>query len=71
MAGLTFTQAQLDSLRDAIVETRGAKELEFDDQRIEMRGVSELQRLSQMMTQSANGSSHRRYRLAATSNKGL
>lgn len=64
---MAFTQADVDALKRAIADGRGARSVTFGDQSVTFSSIAEMKELLALMQTEVNGSTQRTYRLAATS----
>jgi hypothetical protein len=64
---MAWTQADIDALKRAIADGRGARSITFGDQTITFNAPSEMLELLSVMQQEANSSTRKGYRVAATS----
>ncbi len=60
---MPFTQSDIDLLRQAILDRKGARAIQFADQSITFDSIDDMLKLLSLMEQQVNGS---RTRLAAT-----
>lgn len=64
---MAWTQADIDALKRAIADGRGARALTFGDQSLTFNSPSEMLELLAVMQQEVNSSTRSNYRVAATS----
>lgn len=64
---MAWTQADIDALKRAIADGRGARSIAFGDQTVTFNSPSEMLELLAVMQQEVNASTRQGYRVAATS----
>jgi len=64
---VAFTSADIDALKRAIADGRGARTISFSDQSVTFNSISEMLNLLAVMQQDVNASTRQGYRVAAVS----
>jgi hypothetical protein len=64
---MPFTQADVDALKRAIAEGKGARTITFSDQSVTFESIQDMTVRLALMEREANSSVRRGYRVAATS----
>ena len=64
---VAWTQSDIDLLKSAIADARGARVLQFSDQKTEFHNIPEQMELLARMEREVNSSTHRSHRYAVTS----
>jgi len=67
---VAFTSDDIDALKRAIADGRGARTISFSDQSVTFNSISEMLQLLAVMQQDVNASTRQGYRVA-TVNKGV
>lgn len=67
---MAFTSDDIDALKRAIADGRGARTISFSDQSVTFNSISEMLQLLAVMQQDVNASTRQGYRVA-TVNKGV
>lgn len=62
---MPFTQADIDTLKQAILDRKGARSIQFSDQSITFDSIDDMLKLLSVMQSQVTGTSRTRY--AATS----
>lgn len=61
-----WTQADIDALDKAIADGRGARQISFNDQTLQLNSIEEMLQLRAVMKREVDPSSSPAYRLAVT-----
>jgi hypothetical protein len=64
---MAWTQADIDALKRAIADGRGARSITFGEQTITFNSPSEMLELLAVMAREVNNATRQGYRVAATS----
>lgn len=64
---MAFTSADIDALKRAIADGRGARTITFSDQSVTFNSIQDMLSLLSVMQQDVNASTRQGYRVAATS----
>lgn len=64
---MAWTQADIDALKGALADGKGARVIQFSDQRVEFHSLTEMMELLSRMEREVNTSTIQRHRYASVS----